>query len=109
MSGTTSRGFAIQISAVDNATKQIDTINRNLKNMQAPAERLTKSFGKLAETSGIKALASGMESAAASSFKLFENLGRAVAPLGLLTGAASIAGLSRLITGFADSGTALVL
>jgi hypothetical protein len=110
MSGTASRGsFAVTITAVDAATKTIDSINRNLKNMQAPAARLTKSFGKLAETSGIKALAGGMEQAAASSFKLFENLGRAIAPLGILTGAASVAGLSRLVTGFADSGAALVL
>ena len=107
MSGTTSRGFAIQISAVDNATKQIDAINRNLKAMQAPAERLTKSFGKLAETSGITALSHGMREVANSSFRAFENLGRMMAPLGAITGAASIAGLSRLVTGFAGSGAEL--
>ena len=110
MSGSTaSKGFAITISAQDAASKQIDAINRKLKEMQAPAERLTKSFSKLAETSGITALSHGMREVADSSFRAFENLGRMVAPLGLITGAASIAGLSRLVTGFADLGTALVL
>jgi hypothetical protein len=108
MSGTASRGsFAVTITAVDAASKQIDAINRNLKAMQAPAERLTTSFSKLAQTSGITALAHGMQNVAESSFKAFENIGRLVAPLGVLTGAASIAGLSRLVTGFAESGAEL--
>ena len=107
MSGTTSRGFAIQISAVDNATKQIDAINRNLKAMQAPAERLTNSFSKLAQTSGITALSHGMQNVADASFRALDNLGRLIAPLGVLTGAASIAGLSRLVTGFGQAGAEL--
>jgi hypothetical protein len=108
MSGSASRGsFSVTITAVDAATKQIDAINRNLKEMQAPAERLTNSFSKLAQTSGITALSRGMREVADSSFRAFENLGRLIAPLGVLTGAASIAGLSRLVTGFGQAGAEL--
>ena len=95
------------MSRIDDATKQIDAINRNLKAMQAPAERLTKSFSKLRRNIRHHRLSHGMKDVADASFSAFENLGphdRAAWPL---TGAASIAGLSRLVTGFANSGAEL--
>src|ERR1700733_13044008 len=108
MSGSASRGsFAVTITAVDSASKQIDAINNRIKAMQAPAQRLATSFSKLAETTGVTKLAHGMREVADASFRAVENLGRMVAPLGVLTSAASIAGLSRLVTGFADSGAEL--
>lgn len=107
MSGSASRGFAITITAQDLASKQIDAINKRLAAMQAPAERLQKSFAKLADNTGVTALASGMRKVADASFSAFENLGRMVAPLGVLTGAASIAGLARLASTWAEAGSQL--
>lgn len=107
MSGSASRGFAITITAQDLASKQIDQINRRLAAMRAPAERLQKSFAKLADNTGVTALASGMRKVADASFSAFENLSRAIAPLGVLTGAASIAGLARLASTWAEAGSQL--
>lgn len=104
MSGSSRAGFAISITAVDQASKQIDAINAKIRAMQAPAERLTKSFGKLADNAGITRLASGMGNLARSSFQAFENIGRMVAPLGAITGIASIAGIAKLASSFGDFG-----
>jgi hypothetical protein len=103
MSGSKA-GFSVSITAVDSASKQIDAINARIKAMQAPAERLTKSFGKLADNTGITKLAGGMRNLARESFQAFENIGRMVAPLGAITGAASIAGIAKLASSFGDFG-----
>jgi hypothetical protein len=103
MSGSKA-GFSVSITAVDSASKQIDAINRRIREMQAPAERLTKSLGKLADNTGITKLAGGMRNLARESFQAFENIGRMVAPLGAITGAASIAGIAKLASSFGDFG-----
>jgi hypothetical protein len=100
-------GFAVRITAVDSASKQIDAINARIRAMQAPAERLQKSFGKLADNTGVTALTNGFRGLARESLQAFENIGRVVGPLGAITGAASVAGLARLTSQWADYGTHL--
>lgn len=107
MSGSRS-GFAITITAVDQASKSIDAINKRIAAIQAPADRLQRSFGKLAENTGVAQLSRGMGNLARESFAAFENMGRMVGPLGIITGAASVAGLARLSSEFAQLGTQLL-
>jgi muramidase (phage lysozyme) len=104
MSGTRSGGFSVVISAEDRATKPIEAINRKLREMQAPAERLTLALGKLSETTGINKMREGFVSLAESSHRVFENFGRIVPQLGLITGAASIAGITELARKFGETG-----
>jgi hypothetical protein len=108
MSGSTrSSGFSVTIGAVDNATKTVDNINRSIAKMRAPADAMTKSFDKLTQTSGLQALSHHMQGVAESSGRAFESISRMVAPLGIITGGASIAGLSRLVARFATMGLEL--
>lgn len=105
MSG--SGGFSVTISAVDRASKQIDSINRRIASIQAPVERVTRSIAKFSDTTGITALSRGMRSVAQQSLQAFENTTRLAAPLGAITGAASIAGMARLTSEWADFGSKL--
>ncbi len=107
MSGSNRGGFTVGITVVDQATKQIDAINARLRGMRAPAERLTRSISKLGDTAGITALGSGFRNLARESLQAFENIGRIVGPLGIITGAASLAGLSRMTTEWANVGAQL--
>lgn len=100
-------GFSVTISAVDAASKQIDAVNARIRAMQAPAERVTKSLGRLSDTTGITALGNGMRSLARESLQVFENIGRIGGPLGAITGVASIAGLAKMTMEFAAMGSQL--
>jgi len=88
--------FAINISAVDGASKTIDGINRRIAAMQAPAERMSKSLNRFGEVSGVARLSQGMKSLGAESFGVFRSMERIVAPLSAIGGAASIAGVVEL-------------
>jgi len=98
-------GFAITVSVIDSATKRLEEINKSLERVHAPTERLQRQFSKLAETTGIRELGHGMREFAASSLEAFENVGRLVAPLGAITGGASIAGILELAHRWAELGS----
>ena len=94
--------FTVRIAAVDAATKQIDAINKRIRAMQAPVEQVTKSLGRLADTTGLTRLTAGMKNLAGEAFSAFQNIGRIGGPMGALIGGASIAGLIKLTTSFGD-------
>ncbi len=106
MSGSRS-GFSIVISATDSASRQIDAINKRLAAMRAPVERVQRSLAKFADLSGITTLSHGMSNLARTSLQAFENMGRMVPALGAITGAASIAGIMRLTSSWAEATTQL--
>lgn len=106
MSGTQTK-LALNITAVDGASKQIDAIRRRIEMMNAPAERITKSFSKLSDSTGITSLANSMRRLGQESYGAFESISKVGTSLGLVGGAASIAGLAKLTSNWASFGTQL--
>src|SRR5579862_1841227 len=101
-------GYAVTYSVVDNATKQIDAINRKIQAMRAPLDRQAKSFQKFIDVSGLKNVATGFDMIAKSAFGAFTEMSKSVPVLGTITSAATVAGLVRLASGFATVTTSLV-
>lgn len=106
MSGTAAKGkgFSVSISALDNASKTIDGINKRIHALTAPAEKFNKSLGKFGEVSGIRRLSEGMKDLGHSSLDTFRSMDRIVPALGAITGAASIAGMAELVRKWAEFG-----
>lgn len=102
-----SSGFAIQISATDHATAAIRTINKQLEALRAPAEHLHKEFNKLQELTGIKAVGEHIHKLGEHAREAGRQLSDIVRPLGIITGAASIAGIVELTTRWAEWGREL--
>lgn len=106
MSGSRS-GFSVSISAVDNASKVIDGLNKRIARANAPVERLQRSFSKLADNTGVRAVSREMRGMADSSARIFANVGRAVPGLAALGGAFGVAGLAEGMKRAQDYGTNL--
>ena len=106
MSGTGAVNFAV--TAVDNTANLFDKIEKRIKKVNAPVERLGKSFGNLAKTSGLTGLVSKTKELGDHAEKLVRGLGQVLEPLGIITGAASIAGMIRLTTAWANWGSQLL-
>lgn len=102
-----SAGFTITISAADHVTAQVRAINKSLQAIRAPAERLTKEFKRLSELSGLKRLGEGMRHLGERVRETGRHLREILAPLGVLTGAATIAGVTELVVRFGEWGRSL--
>lgn len=75
--------------------------------MRAPVDRLRSSFGRFARLSGLSALNNGMTRVGRSALGAFRTMGQIVPVLGTITSAASVAGLYRLSSAWAQFGTQL--
>jgi len=95
-------GYSVTFSVVDNATKQIDAINRRLAAMRAPMERMSHTINRFVDLSGLKKVAEGFEWIGKAAFNVLRTLSAIVPVMGTLIGAASIAGIARLVQGFAS-------
>jgi hypothetical protein len=105
MSGSRSGGFSVTIGATDNASRTIDGINKRLASLTAPADRLNRSISKFGDVSGISRLSQGFKDFGASALDSFRSLDRIIAPLGIITGATSLAGVAALVQRFGEFGT----
>ena len=92
------------ISIVDNATKQLDQINRRLAATQKPFRDLGKSLGQFADVSGLKAIGERLGKITQAGRSAALSLADMITPLSAITGAASIAGIYALTTRFAQFG-----
>lgn len=99
--------FTALVSVQDFATKALNSINRAGAALSATLQRVGLSGGKIGATQGIKNLGSGIGDLARQAKEAAIGLTRIVTPLGAITGAASLAGLYKLTTSFADMGNAL--
>jgi hypothetical protein len=102
-----SSGFGIAITATDGASAQIDAINKKLAAMNAPVARLQKSLADFSRLSGVQRVSQGIERMARASLDAFRNIARVVSPLAAITGAASIAGMYRLVEAWGQWGSQL--
>jgi hypothetical protein len=100
-------GFGIAITATDSASAQIDAINKKLAAMNAPVARLQKSLADFSRLSGVQRVSQGIERMARASLDAFRNIARVVSPLAAITGAASIAGMYRLVEAWGQWGSQL--
>jgi hypothetical protein len=100
-------GYSVTYEIVDKATKQIDAINRRIAQTRAPIERMVRSAQRFIDVSGLNKIAQGFEWIARAAGSVLRSLLRIVPAMGAITGAASIAGMSRLVSTWADWGKTL--
>ena len=94
-------GYSVTYTVVDNATKQIDAINRRIAAMRAPVERMSKQVSRFVDVSGLRKISQGFDWIRSSAMGVVRSLVEIVTLLGTITGAASIAGMAKLVSTFA--------
>ena len=106
--------YSVAIVAKDSASGVLDSINKRMAGInkevaraRAPFEQLTKNFDKLVGTTGLDKVGAGLQSVARHSLDAFRSVTRIVEPLAAISGAASVAGMYKLATAWAEFGTAL--
>jgi hypothetical protein len=100
-------GYSVTYSVVDNATKQIDQINRRITQMRAPVERMGKSLSRFVDVSGLRKVGDAFGWIARSAAGAFRSIVAIVPALGAITSAATIAGMAKLVGHFAEWGATL--
>jgi len=100
-------GFSVTISASDQISGTIDKINKKLQAFSAPYERMAASMRKFGDVSGLNRVAKAFGDVGKSAFDAFRNVTRIVEPLGAIAGAASVAGMYRLASAWAEWGSRL--
>ena len=106
MSGSKA-ALSVSIAVIDAGSAKIDAFNKRLKEMQAPADRFNKSMAKFGELTGITRSADQIRAVGDSALETARSLERMVSPLGLLTSAASLAGMAAMTKQWAEAGTTL--
>ena len=109
-------GYAIVITATDKVTGVLDRVNdrvlalnKRINEARAPFERLSDSFSKFSQTTGLDRIATGFKNSARGALDMFNNLMRVIEPLAAITGAASLAGVYRLSEAWGNMGLKLQL
>ncbi|MFD1557093.1 hypothetical protein ACFSHT_15940 [Paraburkholderia silviterrae] len=88
----------IVISAIDNATKTINKVNRSFANALMPVTRLNRSISGLVRATGVPKLAKGFVGVGKAAANVAEKIGKIFAPLAAVIGVGSIAGVAALAT-----------
>jgi hypothetical protein len=95
-------GYSVTYSVVDNATKQIDAINKRIAQMRAPMDRMSRSVSRFVDVSGLRKVATGFESIFKAAGSVLRTLTAILPVMGVLTGAASIAGMVKLVESYSN-------
>ncbi len=106
MSGTAA-GTTVTISAIDNVTATIDKINKRMTAFSAPFERMGKQLSRFSDVSGLDRVGKSFGEIERQAGNAFQKIGQIVEPLGLIAGAASAAGMARMVSAWADWGSKL--
>lgn len=99
--------LAVNITAIDGVTKTINSINARMVAFSAPMEKLGKSVSKFGEVSGLNRMGRAFGNIATEATGAFQAVGQIVAPLGIISGAASVAGIYRMVSAWSEWGTHL--
>ncbi len=99
--------LAVNITAIDGVTKTINGINARMAAFSAPMEKLGKSVSKFGDVSGLNRMGRAFGNIATEATGAFQAVGQIVAPLGIISGAASIAGIYRMVSAWSEWGTHL--
>lgn len=100
-------GFSVTISAVDNATKTLDRINKRIDAITKPVRRLQAAAKAFADRSGLSKVGRGFGAVARFAGDALGTVTRMIGPLGAITSAASLAGMYRLVESWGDFGQKL--
>jgi hypothetical protein len=95
-------GYSVTYTVVDNATKQIDAINRRIAQMRAPMERMSRQVSRFVDVSGLRKVATGFEWIGKAAGTVLRTLTAIVPVMGAIVGGASIAGMMKLVSTYAD-------
>ena len=87
-------GFAITVTAVDQASAQFDKINKSIARMSAPAEQFNRQVSKFGDVSGITRMTDGVRGMTSGFLDSFRAVDRLAGSLGLVTGVTSLAGIA---------------
>ena len=98
-------GYSVTFSVVDEATAQIEAINRKIRQMREPFERMQKSMTQFIDVSGLKKVAESFGEIGRYAGVALESMARLVPAMGAITGAASLAGMATLVKTWGDLGT----
>lgn len=100
-------GFTITISAVDKASDVMNGITKQINKMNAPVRRFRGAFGRFMDATGVRRVAGAFRDWSRAGLQVAGSLLKVVEPMGILTSAASLAGLYKLTTAWAQFGTRL--
>lgn len=98
---------SVILSATDRASKTFDAFNNRIVALQSPIRNLQRSIGRFSDVTGLTRLRKGMGDLSRSTLGAFRSVGRLVPEMGALTGAASIAGVYKLASAWAQVGSNL--
>lgn len=101
-------GYSVTYTVVDNATKQIDAINRRIAQTRAPLDRMSRQISRFVDVSGLRKVATGFEWIGKAAGTVLRSLTAIVPVMGAITGAASIAGMVKLVSVYANWSRELV-
>jgi uncharacterized protein (DUF697 family) len=101
-------GYSVTYTVVDNATKQIDAINRRIAQTRAPLDRLSRQMSRFIDVSGLRKVATGFEWIGKAASSVLRTLTSIIPVMGTIVGAASIAGMAKLVSSYADWSRELV-
>ncbi|MBS1067249.1 phage tail tape measure protein [Gluconobacter cerinus] len=99
------QGVKVTISAVDRASQTLERINARIAAIQAPVRRTMAAFGRFSNVTGLTRLRSGVMGVTRAGLGMFRGLSQIVPVLGTITGAASLAGIYKLASAWAQAGT----
>lgn len=101
-------GYSVTYSVVDNATKQIDAINRRIAQTRAPLDRMSRQMSRFIDVSGLRKIATGFEWIGKAAGSVLRTLTSIIPVMGTIIGGASIAGMVKLVSSYADWSRELV-
>jgi hypothetical protein len=98
--------IAVQITGKSDLGKIFGQTNKQLSAFQSHTQKTAAQIGKITSIgrSGFAMVDKSVTSLVRNTFQLFQNVSRIVDPLGIITGAATIAGLTALEAKFASLG-----
>jgi muramidase (phage lysozyme) len=101
--------FTIGIGAnIGDATKKLNALNKQLAQLQKPAKDYQKAMSRFQDLSGITKAKDGLRSMTTHALAAAESLTKIIAPLGIISGAASLAGIYKLTSAWGDFGTQIL-
>lgn len=100
-------GYAVTISAVDNLSKTLNRINQNANRTLAPFRKLGGAVTRLMHTTGVSGIARALGNIGRSARDAFQRLSSIIAPLGAISGAATLGGMYRMVAAWSNWGTEL--
>src|ERR1700733_2040360 len=101
-------GFSVDVSLKDNASATLDKLSGKFGALSKRVEELGKKSAGVGESSnGLARAGEGMKDFGDKTLETFRSMDRLVPAMGALTGAASLAGLTAMVSKFGEFGHSL--